>query len=71
MLKPILYTIDGCVECLQARKHLLTANIEFREKNFLKDRKSATEVFTLVGEVIAPVFVDGGKIVKGLDICHL
>ncbi|APH05757.1 hypothetical protein [Bacillus weihaiensis] len=70
-MKPILYTIDGCVECFQVRRHLLTANIEFREKNLLKDRKSATEVFTLVGEVIAPVFVDGEKIVKGLDICHL
>jgi glutaredoxin len=67
-VKPVLYTIDGCVDCHKAKQHLIKNNISFIEKNLFTDRHAASEIKELLGEVVTPVFVNGHVVVKGHDI---
>ncbi|WP_257348308.1 glutaredoxin family protein [Pseudalkalibacillus decolorationis] len=67
-MKPVLYTIDGCVNCNKAKQHLIENNIPFIEKNLFTDSRAALEVKELIGEVVTPVFINGPVIVKGSDI---
>jgi glutaredoxin len=67
-VKPVLYTIDGCVICHKAKQHLIQNNISFIEKNLFTDRHGALEIKELLGEVVTPVLVNGPVVVKGNDI---
>lgn len=70
-MKAILYTIDGCVHCYEAKQHLIKNDISFMEKNLFTDKNAAIEIKELLGEIITPVFVDGDSIIKGNDICKI
>jgi arsenate reductase-like glutaredoxin family protein len=70
-MKPILYTIDGCVNCYKAKQHLIQNNIPFTEKNVFIDENSASEIKELLGEVVTPVFVSGHVVLKGKDILEI
>lgn len=65
---PILYTIDGCHKCQLARRHLTSLSINYEEINILKVPQSAENIKSLVGEVVAPVFVSGDTILVGESI---
>ena len=67
-MKPILYTIDGCIKCHRAKKYLTKKDIPFIEKNLLLDKEAASQLKELLGEIVAPVFVSGGSIIIGSEI---
>lgn len=68
---PVLYTMDGCLSCFKAKQHLIQNNIYFIEKDLFTDLNAALEIKDLLGEVTAPVFVDGAFILKGSDILRI
>lgn len=70
-MKPILYTIDGCIKCHRAKQHLIKNDITFLEKNLFIDNEAAIELKELLGEVNTPVFVDGPYIIKGSEILNI
>jgi glutaredoxin len=70
-VKPVLYTIDGCVNCYKAKQHLIQNNISFIEKNLFTDRDAASEIKELLGEVVTPVFVNGHVVLTGNDIVEV
>lgn len=70
-MDPVLYTMDGCLSCFKAKQHLIQNNIYFIEKNLFTDLNAALEIKDLLGEVTAPVFVDGAFILKGSDILRI
>lgn len=67
-MKYILYTIDGCYRCHQARKYLEKESIAYQEKNILEDREAAGQIKEITGEVITPVLVAGDEVLIGKEI---
>ena len=67
-VKAVLYTIDGCATCNQAKAHLIQHHVPFIEKNLFTDKGAASELEKIVGEVVTPVFVYGSVVLKGKDI---
>jgi glutaredoxin len=67
-VKPVLYTIDGCIDCHKAKQHLMQNHISFLEKNLFHDKHAALEVKEILGEIITPLYVDGAVILKGTEI---
>lgn len=63
-----LYTMDGCVNCFKAKKHLESQKIEFREINILQTPKAPNQLKDLIGEVYAPVLVTESGVLQGEDI---
>ncbi|MBY6035793.1 hypothetical protein KUV80_03980 [Fictibacillus nanhaiensis] len=70
-MKPILYMIDGCMECYKAKQHLTNLHYSFIEKNIISDPKASFELKKLIGEINTPVFVDDHVLLKGRDILFI
>ncbi|MFC0523764.1 glutaredoxin family protein [Pontibacillus salicampi] len=67
----VLYTMDGCINCYKAKKHLDSYNISYKEINILEQQEAANTLINLIGEVYTPVYVTtNNKILKGKNILH-
>jgi glutaredoxin len=71
ILNYILYTIDGCYKCHQARKFLEKEGIAYQEKNILEDCEAARQIKEITGEIITPVLVAGDDVLIGEEILSL
>ncbi|AMV09880.1 hypothetical protein GT3570_02835 [Geobacillus thermoleovorans] len=61
----ILYVIDGCHKCHQARTHLIKEQIPFQEINILKNHIAAKELKEKIQNIVAPVLIAGEDVLVG------
>jgi len=67
-MEKILYTIDGCHNCAKARDYLNQKGVHFKEINLFHNQDAAKKIKEIIGEVYTPVFMDGDKVLVGIEI---
>ncbi|MBA2176614.1 hypothetical protein H0266_17130 [Halobacillus locisalis] len=64
----VLYTIDGCHMCAEARKSLLDRHIPFKEVNLFRTPGAQKQLKERFGEVYVPVVLTSAASIKGKEI---
>jgi glutaredoxin len=64
----ILYSLEGCSKCHQAKLHLEKEGVPFKEKRMLEDQNVAKQIKKLLGEIVTPVLVTDEDILVGNEI---